>query len=275
MAIGAEDLFDLDPDDPRTPSQQIANSLRAAILLDRLQAGDRLPSQHALCERFGVARETVKSALRILDRDGLIVSRQGSGVFVKTRREPSHDLEEFLRSAFDRPHVTIDYAGWRAETLSNVLPRALDVLRSGQASVRSFRLRLLLVDPSAPVGLPRPVDPTDSMRSVRPGLLRLHRRSLERLDKSLASLAGLVRETSMEVRLHTLGPTFKSYLLNDERVLFGFYPVAPHSMDAGGRSVELHHPSGWDMNLFGPDEPFTRQTTAWFDSVWSTIATDA
>ncbi len=275
MTIGADELFDLDPDDPRTPSQQIANSLRAAILLDRLRAGDRLPSQHALCERFGVARETVKSALRILDREGLIVSRQGSGVFVRTRRGTEHDLEEFLRSAFDRPHVTIDYAGWRAETLSNVLPRALDVLRSGQASAKSFRLRLLLVDPSAPVGFPRPVDPAESTRAVRPGLLRLAKRSLGVLDEAVSSLSGLVPSASVDVRLHSLGPTFKAYLLNAERAMFGFYPVAPHAMEAGGKSVELHHPSGWDTTVFGPGDAFVEQTTAWFDSVWSTIATDA
>jgi DNA-binding transcriptional regulator YhcF (GntR family) len=272
VPIGAEELFELDPDDPRTPSQQIANSLRAAILLDRLKPGDRLPSQHALCARYGVARETVKSALRILDREGMIVSRQGSGVFVRTRRGTEHDVEEFLRSAFDRPHVTIDYAGWRAETLSHVLPRALDVLRSGQASATSFRLRLLLVDPSAPAGLPRPVDPGVSMRAVRPGLLRLHRRSLAVLDEAMSSLSPLVRSVSMEVRLHPVGPTFKAYVLNRERALFGFYPVAMHAMEAGGGQVELHHPSGWESTAFGPNDAFVEQTSAWFDSVWSTIA---
>ena len=71
----AEDLDylgQLDPDDPKQASQQIANKLRAAILTRKFQPGERLPSQNDLAERYGVARETVKSALRILREDRLV-----------------------------------------------------------------------------------------------------------------------------------------------------------------------------------------------------------
>src|SRR4051794_38221054 len=81
------EVMSLDPDDPRPPYQQVANALRAAILTRKFQAGEKLPSQNELAERYGVARMTVQQALRLLREDGLIVSRQGSGVFVRERTE--------------------------------------------------------------------------------------------------------------------------------------------------------------------------------------------
>lgn len=289
MAATADELFDIDPDDPRTPSQQIANALRAAILLGKLTGGDRLPSQHELSRRYGVARETVKAALRILDREQLVVSRQGSGAFVRSRRGPELDLRELWRSAFDRPHVSLDYAGFRGETLANTLPDALDVVRSGRVSVASLRVRLLLVDPAASTGFPRPVDESVSMRAVRPGMAKLTERSVATIRGAVEALveAGLVGTASVEVRTHLLGPSFKAYILNGERVMFGFYPVTHHFVTAGKTSVELLHPSGWDTTLFGADDgvsmhlsegaaspPFAQQALAWFESVWSTIAYD-
>ena len=79
----------LDPDDPRPPYQQVANALRAAILTRKLMPGEQLPSGSELAERYGVARATVQQAIRVLRADGLIVSRQGSGVFVRERTDPS------------------------------------------------------------------------------------------------------------------------------------------------------------------------------------------
>ncbi|WP_203774275.1 winged helix-turn-helix domain-containing protein, partial [Actinoplanes nipponensis] len=66
MNVDARSLDDLEPDDARPASQQIANVLRAAILTRKFAPGERLPSQNDLAERYGVARETIKSALRIL-----------------------------------------------------------------------------------------------------------------------------------------------------------------------------------------------------------------
>ena len=84
----------IDPDDPRPASQQIANQLRAAILTGRFRPGERLPSQNELADRYAVARETVKAALRLLREERLIVSRQGSGA-CRTCIPPSARLNSF------------------------------------------------------------------------------------------------------------------------------------------------------------------------------------
>lgn len=80
------DMGKLDPDDSRPPSVQLADVLRAAITGGRYEPGAQLPSYSTLSTEFGVAPNTVKSALAALRAEGLIVSRQGKGSFVRTRR---------------------------------------------------------------------------------------------------------------------------------------------------------------------------------------------
>src|SRR3954447_7970389 len=132
MAENTEYLGELDPDDPRQASQQIANKLRAAILTGKFAPGDRLPSQPDLAARYGVARETVKRALDLLRAERLIVSRQGSGAFVRAQTQRAVELRPHIEAAFERPHVTIDFAGFSAEPLRDALSEALDKVRVGR-----------------------------------------------------------------------------------------------------------------------------------------------
>ena len=49
----------------------------------------RLPSETELARRFGASRPVVREALARLREDGVIVSRQGSGSYVKRRPDPA------------------------------------------------------------------------------------------------------------------------------------------------------------------------------------------
>lgn len=51
------------------------------------RAGDRLPSEHELCEMFQVSRTTVRGGLQSLSALGLVESRNGAGSFV-TKQSP-------------------------------------------------------------------------------------------------------------------------------------------------------------------------------------------
>src|SRR5690242_2476381 len=59
-------------------------TLRARLrdLIESLRAGDRLPSERSLSERWGVARMTVRSATDALVAEGLVERRHGSGTYV-------------------------------------------------------------------------------------------------------------------------------------------------------------------------------------------------
>lgn len=60
----------------------ITEELRGEISDRRLRPGDRLPTEHAIAERYGVNRHTARQAIAALAEDGLIESRRGSGTFV-------------------------------------------------------------------------------------------------------------------------------------------------------------------------------------------------
>lgn len=77
----------LDPDDPRSPFLQIADDIGQSIDSGALAPGAQLPSLAALASEYGVSVGAVKHAVSLLRETGLIVTRQGKGSFVRTRRD--------------------------------------------------------------------------------------------------------------------------------------------------------------------------------------------
>jgi DNA-binding transcriptional regulator YhcF (GntR family) len=273
----------LDPDDPRPPYQQVANSLRAAILTRRFEPGEKLPSQAELATRYGVARMTIQQALRILRDEGLIVSRQGSGVFARERTERPVGLRPHVEVAFQVEDVRIDFCGYTAETLNGAIQEPLDKIRAGRLTPSSVRLRLLLSDLSGPLALPSPVDndPKDDA-DVRARMSRLFERHALGIRESINELRELelVRSASVEIRTHKSAPLFKLYLLNRRDLFFGFYPIVQHPVKIGRREVLIHDPMGKDAVLFqhtadvDPESSASLQVTEaakWFDNIWTTI----
>lgn len=72
----------LQTDDPRTPSVQAADALRADIEKGVYGPGKKLPSIRELADRFGIAAETVKRALALLVEERKIFSVPNRGYFV-------------------------------------------------------------------------------------------------------------------------------------------------------------------------------------------------
>ena len=68
--------------------RQITAWLTEEIEKGTLCYGERIPSEKELAEQFGVSRQTVRSALKDLNAEGILVSRRGSGTYVSvnTRR---------------------------------------------------------------------------------------------------------------------------------------------------------------------------------------------
>ncbi|MDO8769749.1 MAG: FadR/GntR family transcriptional regulator [Burkholderiaceae bacterium] len=64
-------------------SEQLADALITEIRSGRVPAGQKLPTEAALGERFKVSRTVVREALSRMKSVGLLESRQGSGVYVR------------------------------------------------------------------------------------------------------------------------------------------------------------------------------------------------
>jgi GntR family transcriptional repressor for pyruvate dehydrogenase complex len=65
-------------------SDRLAAELRQRIDSGALAAGEKLPTEQALATQYAVSRTVVREAVSRLRSMGLVVARQGSGVFVTT-----------------------------------------------------------------------------------------------------------------------------------------------------------------------------------------------
>jgi GntR family transcriptional regulator len=70
------------PSRVRLKHQQITAVLAREIRSGHLPTGEQLPGEHALAQRFGVSRTTVRAALAELNEAGLIATRTGKGSYV-------------------------------------------------------------------------------------------------------------------------------------------------------------------------------------------------
>ncbi|MDM0110375.1 FadR/GntR family transcriptional regulator [Variovorax sp. J22R24] len=74
----------------RSLSVGVVDELSKRMRIGPLRAGDRLPTEAAIMEEFGVSRTVVREALSKLQAAGMVQTRQGIGTFVvgATRAKP-------------------------------------------------------------------------------------------------------------------------------------------------------------------------------------------
>lgn len=63
--------------------KQLADELRSRIRSGRLKIGDQLPSLSALMAEFSVSSTVVRMALSELRGEGVIITHQGKGAFIR------------------------------------------------------------------------------------------------------------------------------------------------------------------------------------------------
>jgi GntR family transcriptional regulator len=86
----------------RLKYQRITEVLAKEIRTGCRPAGAQLPGEHALAERFGVSRTTVRAALAELCEAGLIATRTGKGSYVLFDGRPLDDRLGWARALADQ-----------------------------------------------------------------------------------------------------------------------------------------------------------------------------
>jgi hypothetical protein len=91
---------------------------------------------------------------------------------------------------------------------------------------------------------------------------------------------GFLWALDVAARVIPMPMMFKMYLLNDEEVFFGFYPVVEREVEIGSKSVPIFDAVGKDTVLFhhsvsdddrATGSQYVDQARRWSRSTWPTI----
>ena len=112
--------------------RQICDRIRAGELLP----GQKLPTEQALSESFGVSRAVIREAIKVLASLGMVESRQGSGTYVAANPIPSISRALTLSATPDEDSVLRLFEV--REPLETTAAR-LAALRRNEAQIATIR----------------------------------------------------------------------------------------------------------------------------------------
>jgi len=140
---------------PASPPAAAAGTLVRATLADRLAAllatqiergrlapGDRLPTEAQLCATHGVSRSVVREAVHRVKSRGLLVARQGSGVFVAAPAQ--HQPLEFDPQVLESVQAVVHVVEVRRVLEGEMA--ALAAERATRAQVAGLKRALAAID---------------------------------------------------------------------------------------------------------------------------------
>ena len=122
----------VDADDRRPIYQQVADGIKALIARGELREGATLPPVRQLAADLGVNLNTVATAYRELQNEGLITVRHGSGAVVASRTAAERTEDE-LRTPLRTALTQLVLAGLpRAEIMSIVADELRGLLKGAK-----------------------------------------------------------------------------------------------------------------------------------------------
>jgi GntR family transcriptional repressor for pyruvate dehydrogenase complex len=131
-----------------TLADQLAERLSGQVTRGELKPGDRLPTEVQLCATHGVSRSVVREAVHRLKSRALLVSRQGSGVFVA--ESAAHRALEFDPSVLESVHAVVHVVEVRRVLEGEIA--ALAAERATRSQVAALRRALADIDTASAAG---------------------------------------------------------------------------------------------------------------------------
>jgi GntR family transcriptional regulator len=119
--------FHLDPRSGVATYRQIAEQVKEAIRLGTIEVGDQLPTVREVVADLAINPNTVAKAYRELEREGLVVARQGRGTFVARSLAPAGSLARYqtLRVELERWLESAERAGLDEESIRALISATL------------------------------------------------------------------------------------------------------------------------------------------------------
>ncbi|MDR6759651.1 GntR family transcriptional regulator [Mycoplana sp. BE70] len=133
--------------DTRTLVIQVRDCITDLIREDKLQPGDKLPSEPQLTQRFKISRPALREALKLLEQDGVIYVEHGRGRFVSAMSaiqvdRPITVFESVTDMARHYGYATVNRMLSVAEEIPDPTTAEQLRLQHGERVIRLERLRL-------------------------------------------------------------------------------------------------------------------------------------
>lgn len=126
-------LIRVDPTSAEPLFEQVVFAVKTAVARGQAQAGEKLPSVRELARDLGINPNTVVRAYEALERDGVIVRRQGAGCFLTgggselATAERRRQLQALLRKAATEAF----HLGFTAADVEKALRQCLEQIDFG------------------------------------------------------------------------------------------------------------------------------------------------
>jgi GntR family transcriptional regulator len=118
--------FHLDPRSGVATYLQIVQQVKEALRLGTIDVGDQLPTVREVVADLAINPNTVAKAYRDLEREGLVVARQGRGTFVaSTLASSSRRHHDQLRAQLERWFAEAEAAGLDDESIRALISATL------------------------------------------------------------------------------------------------------------------------------------------------------
>jgi GntR family transcriptional regulator len=105
---------------------QIVQQVREALRLGTIDVGDQLPTVREVVADLAINPNTVAKAYRELERESLVVARQGRGTFVASTLAPaSFSHYDELRAELERWLAAADAVGLDDESIKALISATL------------------------------------------------------------------------------------------------------------------------------------------------------
>ncbi|MCA8973215.1 MAG: GntR family transcriptional regulator [Planctomycetes bacterium] len=132
-------IIRIDPTSAEPLFGQVVFAVKQAVARGTAAAGDKLPSVRELARDLAINPNTVVRAYEVLERDGVIVRRQGAGCFLTGRGSElaSPERRQKLRDLVRRAATEAFHLGFSAADIRQALEQSLDELHFDDRRKRS------------------------------------------------------------------------------------------------------------------------------------------
>jgi GntR family transcriptional regulator, transcriptional repressor for pyruvate dehydrogenase complex len=124
--------------------EQIVQQIEESILKGALKAGDQLPAERELAQRFGVSRTAVREAVKALREKGLVEAYSGRGTFITDGTTQAVRQSLDLMVKIGQPEGSTQLAEVRAILEPEIA--ALAALRGQESEIATMREAVAIMD---------------------------------------------------------------------------------------------------------------------------------